>query len=109
MARTALKVLIIDAIVLLAEFLAIQDVQARSECALGTSLYGQECLVRSSPSYTYSLFTQSFSMATKGYTLQSPPTLDWIQLLTAVLFVVNIWFAYTYLKRRRPQKTEVTG
>ncbi len=108
MARTALKVLIIDAVLLLAEFLIIQDVQARSNCALGTPLYGQDCLVRASPSYSYSLFTQSFSMAANRYTLQSPPALDWIQLLTAVLFAVNIWFAYTYLKRSRVQKAEVT-
>ncbi len=108
MARTALKVIIIDAVLLLAEFLIVQDVQARSDCAFGTPLYGQECLARSSPSYTYSLFTQSFSMVANRFSLQSPPTLDWIQLLTAVLFAVNIWFVYTYLKRRKTQRTDVT-
>jgi len=101
MARTAYVVLILDAVLLLATFEIIQDVQNRIQCALGSSLYGQGCMLRSSPSFSYSLLTKSFSMVVGGTRLQSPPTLDWVQLIAYILVAINVWFGYTVYARRK--------
>jgi len=106
MARTAWKVLILDAVLLLAEFEIIQDAHNRIQCALGSSLYGQSCMVRSSPSFSHSLLTQSFSMIVGGTYLQSPPTLDWAQLIAYILVVINVWYGYTVFARRRALKAQ---
>lgn len=55
-------------------------------------------------SFSYSVFTQVFTMAGKGISLASPLTLDWVQVLAVVLFAVNAWFAYVTLagRRRKP-------
>jgi len=99
--RTVLKILVLDAVLLLAEFVIIQDVQNRIQCALGSTLYGQACMVRGSPSFSYSLLTRSFSMVVGGRYVQSPPTLDWVQLIAYVLVAINVWFAYTTLANRK--------
>jgi len=106
MTRTALTVLIFDAVLLLAEFEIIQDVQNRIQCALGSTLYGQVCMLRSSPSFSYSLITKSFSMVVGGTRLQSPPTIDWVQLIAYVLVAVNVWFGYTVYARRKAPSDE---
>ena len=103
MVRTVLKVLIVDAVLLLAGFEIIQDLQNRIQCALGSTLYNQACLVRSSPSFSYSLLTRSFSMVVGGMYVQSPPTIDWVQLIAYVLVAINVWYGYTvYAQRRSP-------
>lgn len=110
MARTALIVLVLDAVMLLAEFEIIQDVQNRVQCALGSSLYGQSCMLRSSPSFSYSLLTRSFSMVVGGMRLQSPPTIDWVQLIAYVLVAVNVWFGYTvYVRRKAPRAEQASS
>jgi hypothetical protein len=104
MARTALKVLILDAVLLLAEFEIIQDMQNRIQCALGSPLYGQSCMVRGSPSFSYSLLTQSFSMVVGGKYVQSPPTISWVQLIAYFLVAINVWYGYTvFASRRAPE------
>ncbi|HXW94197.1 MAG TPA: hypothetical protein VEJ19_00640 [Nitrososphaerales archaeon] len=105
MVRTVLKILVLDVILLLAEFEIVQDVQNRIQCALGSPLYGQVCVTRSSPSFSYSLLTRSFSMVVGGNSVQSPPTLDWVQLIAYVLVAVNVWFVYTTLAKRRSLET----
>jgi hypothetical protein len=104
MARKALTVLILDAVLLLGEFEIIQDMQNRIQCALGSPLYGHSCVMRSSPSFSHSLLTQSFSMMVGGTYLQSPPTLDWAQLIAYVLVGINVWFVYTIIARRKSLK-----
>ena len=104
MARTAVSVLILDAVLLLAVFEIVQDVQNRLQCALGSTLYGQVCLLRSSPSFSYSVLTQSFSMVVGGTRVQSPPTVDWVQLIAYLLVAVNVWFGYTVYARRNAPK-----
>jgi len=101
MGLTLLKVLILDAVLVLTEFEINQDLQNRVQCALGSPLYGQACLVRSSPSFSYSLLTRSFSMIVGGTHVQSPPALDWVQLIAYVLVAINVWFAYLVLQQRR--------
>ena len=57
--------------------------------------------MRSSPSFSYSLLTKSFSMVVGGTRLQSPPTLDWVQLIAYILVAINVWFGYTVYARRK--------
>jgi hypothetical protein len=106
MVATGVKVLLADAVLLLAEFFAIQDFQARVACALGSPLYGYGCLARSSPSYSYSFLTESFSMVVNGTTVRSPPMLDWVQLTAAALIVINVWYVYFLLRRRPSNKMD---
>lgn len=85
--------------------------QWRTNCALGQGAY--DCSVRVSPHYSYSLFTVYFTMTsrlTPWVALQSPPSLDWVQVFAAALIVLNAWYFYGILKdfrRRRsyPVKT----
>ena|SRR5215472_14772949 len=100
--RTGVKVLIADAVLLIAEFFAISDVQARLTCANGAALYGQGCLTRDSPGYSYSVLVQYLSMTSQGgLVLTSPPTLDWIQLLVVALIVINLWYIVKTFRSRR--------
>ncbi len=100
MVGTGLKVLIADAVLLLAEFFVVQDVQARVGCALGSPLYGSACLGRLSPTFSYSFLTQSFSMSSNGEILQSPIMLDWTQLVAGALIVINVWFVSVVVRRK---------
>ena len=104
MARTALKVLMLDLVLFFAEFEIIQDMQNRVECALGSPLYGQTCMARTSPSFSHSLLTQSFSMVVGGNYVQSPLTLDWVLLIAYALVAINVWFGYTVFIRRKAPK-----
>ncbi len=108
MARTALKVLIIDVVLLVGEYYVVQDLQWRTSYA--TSLHSA-CpqLCGYTPSFSYNILTQFFTMAGNGVSLTSPPTLDWIQLFTAALLVVNLWFVYTYIRQRAPKASRVTN
>jgi hypothetical protein len=107
MVGTGLKVLIADAVLLIAEYFAILDVQARVGCALGSPLYGSQCLTRASPGYSYGLLTESFSMFINGAGFVSPTMLDWVQVLAFVLVLVNGWFTYRVLKSRASREQGV--
>ena len=104
MVSTGVKVLLADALLLLAEFFAIQDIQARVACAFGSPLYGYGCLARASPSYSYSILTESFSMIVNGTTVRSPPMLDWVQLTSAALIAINLWYVYVIVRRKTSKK-----
>lgn len=106
MVRTVMKVLAFDAVLLLAGYEIIQDLQNRIQCALGSPLYGQMCMQRGSPSFSHSLLTQSFSMIVGGTYVQSPPTVDWVQLIAYVLVAVNVWYGYTVFARRKALKAK---
>jgi len=100
MARTALKVAIVDAVLLAGIYSVFLDLQART--AKAESLHGAcPSLCSYAPSFSYNLLTQFFTMAGNGATLTSPPTLDWVQLLAYALVAVNAWFIYTLLAKRR--------
>jgi len=101
MVRTAFKVAVVDAVLLIALGFVIQDLEWRTSYA--ASLHGA-CfpnLCSYSPSFTYNVFVQFFTMAGNGATLTSPPTLDWVQVLAYILVAVNAWYLYTGLARRR--------
>jgi len=97
MFKTALKVLAADAVLLVTLFYVIQDLQWR------TSYAGA---LRYSPSFSYNVLTQFFTMAGSTSRLTSPPTLDWVQTLAYALVVVNAWFAYLLVKSRRSRPPE---
>jgi len=88
-AKTAIEVLIVDALLLILTYFIYTDEQWRFHCALGQEA---ECLVRSSPSYAYSLLTQFFSMRGETMLLTTPPIVDWTQVVVLVLVVVNVAF-----------------
>jgi len=105
MVRTIFKVLIADAILLIAEFYIIQDLEWRT--AYAASLHGacSPRLCSYSPSFSYNFLVRFFTMAGNGVSLTSPPTLDWAQLLAYILIVINVWFAYTILTKRKSVKS----
>ena len=105
MVRTVFKVLIADAILLIAEFYVIQDLDWRT--AYAASLHGacSPNFCSYTPSFSYNFLIRIFTMSGNRVSLTSPPTLDWVQLLAYILVAINVWFAYTILAKRKPLKT----
>lgn len=102
MVRNAITVLIVDVVLLTSGFYVMQDLQWR--VAYAASLHdacAQPCSY--APSFSYSILTRFFTMTGNGAQLVSPPTFDWVQLLALALVVVNVWFAYASLTKRRHQ------
>jgi hypothetical protein len=106
MVRTALKVLAVDALLLIALFFVIQDLDWRTSYA--ASLHGA-CfpgLCGYSPSFSYNVLIEFFTMSGNGVSLTSPPTLDWVQVLAYILVAINAWFIYATLSRRKGRHPE---
>lgn len=106
---TILKVLAADIILVLADFEVYLDLQGRSNYA--SSLHfacGDQVACSYTPSFSYGPLTSFFEMAGNGRMLVSPPTLDWIQLLTLATIAVNAWFLLVYL-RARNVKTQASN
>lgn len=98
--RTALKVIAADVVLLVAMFYVVQDLQWRSDFAASArNVCGGPCSY--TPSLSYNVLTQFFTMTGNSVQLASPPTLDWVQAIAYVLVVLNAWLAYTVLKNRR--------
>jgi hypothetical protein len=93
MVGTGIKVLIIDAVLLVAGLLTQQDVLWRS--AYASSVLGY------SPSVSYSVLTKFFLMAGRGTSLNSPPTIDWVQIVAVVLLIVNFSYVYSVIRGRK--------
>ena len=110
MDRTVVKVTIADAILLAGVYLVLINRGWKKQCAIGNAV---DCTARSSPHFSYSVFTIYFSMVSppstaspSGMLLQSPPSLDWVQVFVAALVVINAWYAYSALRHRvAPQIT----
>ena len=98
MARTALKVLLADIVLVAAVYSVIRDLGWRASYAASPHA---SAINGYSSSISYSILTQFFTMSGSGVRLTSPPTLDWVQLIAAALVVLNQWYAYTILARRR--------
>lgn len=97
MQRTALRVLAADIVLLAAEYFVLQDLQWRTAYAASPHAATQGY----SPSFSYSVLTQFFTMAGPGVSLTSPPTLDWVQAIAYALVVINVWFVYKVMKSRK--------
>jgi hypothetical protein len=100
MDRTLLKVALADILLIAALASVLQDLQGRS--AYAASLH-TACspLCSYVPSFSYTLMTRFFTMTRLGTALTSPPILDWVQVLGVALVVINFWFAYSYMSRRK--------
>jgi hypothetical protein len=99
MVRTAFAVIVADIFLLTGEYYVNQDLQWRAAYAASVhNACGVLCSY--TPSFSYSLLTQFFTMSGGRLTLVSPPTLDWVQALVLALVVINGWFAYHALKER---------
>ncbi len=102
MVRNAFKVFALDIALLLGEYFVLQDLQWRAAYASSPhNACGGVCSY--TPSFSYNILTQTFSMSGGPLQLVSPVTLDWVQLLAYALIVVNVWFGYIALKARRPK------
>ncbi|QQG48942.1 MAG: hypothetical protein HY247_01090 [archaeon] len=97
MAKAGLKLLIGDVLILVAGYLVTKDLQARVAYAAAE---------RYSPSFSYSILTKYFDMIRNSVTLQSPLTLDWIQVLAFAFIIVNGWYAYGFLRGRSVPMTK---
>ncbi len=91
MVRTGVKVILADAVLLVAGYFVLLDLQWRSAYAASEGL---------APSYSYSPFTKFFTLSGRSLPLVSPPTLDWVQVSAALLVVLNVWYLYRILTRR---------
>lgn len=101
MVSTFLKVLAADIILVLADFEVYLDLQGRSNLALSLQLRcGDQVACSYTPSFSYWPLTYFFEMNGNGRMLVSPPTLDWIQLLTLAIIVLNAWFLFGYIRAR---------
>ena len=100
MNRTAILVLLVDVVLVVAMIFVIQDLQWRASYA--SSLHyacPQPCSYSSS--FSYSVLSRFFTMSGNGVSLTSPPNIDWVQVLAVLLVAINAWFAYTILSKRR--------
>jgi hypothetical protein len=96
--RNYLVVIAVDLLLLVSIVYVLEDLQWRA--AYAASAHGHTAGY--TPSFSYSFFTQVFTMSRGGASLSSPLTLDWIQLLGIALVLLNGWLLYsTYTKRRR--------
>lgn len=99
MIRDGLKVFLADIVLLFALYSVFVDLQWRTGYAGSLHLAcPQFCSY--TPSFSYSLLTQFFTLAGNGARLTSPPTLDWVQLIVYVLVMLNAWYAYKTWKSR---------
>jgi hypothetical protein len=101
MVRTVFKVLASDVVLLIALFYVVQDLQWRTSYAASPHAGTPHGY---SSSFAYGLLTRFFTMSGGRVSLTSPPTLDWVQVIALILVVINVWFVYTTLARRRVSK-----
>jgi hypothetical protein len=100
-ANTILKVLAADIILLLADIEVYLDLEGRSGYAASLHLACGSRLCGYTPSFSYAPLTYFFEMVGNSRQLISPPTLDWLQLLTLAVLIVNAWYLFGYLRSRR--------
>jgi len=100
MGKTALKLILAEAVLLTGLYLVVRDLEWRSSYAASTH-NACEGPCSYTPTLSHSILTQFFTMSGNGVSLTSPPTLDWVQLLVLILVVVNVWYGYSLLETRK--------
>jgi hypothetical protein len=108
MLRRALWVGAADIIMLVAAFYVVQDLQWRSAYASAAINRCGGATCSYTPSFSYGILTQIFTMTGNSVQLSSPVTLDWIQALVYVLILLNGWLIYTWARSRRAAGPPVT-
>lgn len=91
-----LKVALVDAVLLVFAYYVLQDLSWRDSYAASRGF---------SASTSFSLLTRRLELTSGGTTLVSPPTLDWIQVVIALLIIVNV--AYVVGVLRGPKQNSV--
>jgi len=91
-AGRVLEVVAVNLILLLAIYFVTADLATRSAYAAREGL---------SYFFTQSLLVETSSLQGHGATLQSPLTLAWLQLILAVLVIVDAVYVYDWVQRRR--------
>jgi hypothetical protein len=94
------KVLVADALLIVAGYFVAVDLQWRSSYAVSEGL---------APSTSYLPFVRLFTMAGRAFPLQSPPTLDWLQTLVAAFIVLNLWYVFTALRKGGDRESQPSG
>jgi hypothetical protein len=87
-----IKIVVTDLVLVVFGYYVLQDLDWRSGFASSRGF---------SSSTAYSFLTRSFAMTGQGSVLRSPPTLDWIQVVVALLIIVNLVYAFDALKGAR--------
>ena len=95
----AIEVLAVNILLLLALYFVASDVATRTTYAAREG-------------YSY-FFTQSFlsevsSLQGRGESLQSPLTLAWLQLILAVLVILDVLYLYGWVQKRRAAPSSAT-
>ena len=98
MVARLVKALVADVVMVVAAYFVTADLQWRSGYAASEGL---------TPSTSYLPFIRVFTMTGRSFPLQSPPTLDWLQVLAAAFILVNIWYAAGALANRRKGSPQV--
>ena len=102
MVSRLLKALVADLLMLVAAYSVVMDLQWRNSFAAFKGL---------NASTSYLPFIRMFTMTGRSLPLESPPTLDWLQVLAAAFIVINVWYVFvTYAdRRRRPTQSSEPG
>jgi hypothetical protein len=87
-----LKLAVADAFLLIAGYYVLQDLSWRSAYAVSRGF---------TPTSAYSLLTRMFSLTGQGSGLQSPPTLDWVQVVVALLIIANVSYVWDWYRSSR--------
>jgi hypothetical protein len=89
--RAWIKVAVADVVLIIFLLWVLGDMQGRLSYATAE---GRPA------TFVHSIFIQFFQMSTSSLLLQSPPTLDWSEILVFVLVVINAYFAYSAFRDR---------
>lgn len=90
--RAVWKVAGLDAALLACLYLVLQDLDSRLAYAESEGFKAY---------FEYSILIR-WSVLSKGNTvLKSPPALDWVQVISLILILVNASFVYSSVRRRR--------
>ena len=105
-ARLPLRLLTVDAVLVALAYLVVQDQAVRAGYAASMHTACAN-LCSYTPSFSYGILIQYFTMTGNGVSLTSPPTLDWFQVIAVLLVIVNAWHFYSnYVKGRRASKSD---
>jgi hypothetical protein len=91
-ASKALEIFAVNVLLLLGLYFVTADVASRTAYAAREGL---------SYFFTQSFLVETSSLQGRGATLQSPLTLAWLQLLLAVLVIVDVIYVYGWVEKRR--------
>ena len=94
-----LKLAVVDAVLLIFAYYVFGNLEWRNSYASSHGFV---------PTTSFSLLTRSLALAGKGTVLRSPPTLDWIQVVVALLIIVNFVYAFEALRAPRSQEQPYT-